>query len=528
MNGTHAQDPDNLRKHLAALRASAQLFDRQPDEALGTARRIAHALARLGTEPHHADVAAAAHQLIDAPAGHAQAALDGLITQLEHGVENLLSPRGVVLLVEDDRWLAELFSHVLTSKGWEVAIAGTAEQAEAIVDTRKVSAIVLDLVLPDADGRNLLLRLKEDPRSASVPVVVASAHDDPHVQAECLALGASDFLKKPVDPKALVELITRRAVVSPGGVAFDATDLQSEILGALDDIFEPATAAMEAAIEEPPSPIADATMLAEAFSAMPNKARTLALLAPVWPTTGGSPPAGATIVEALERIGAALADALGDDELVARGGVGELVVLLQDSSTGAACRRLERVQEALSQTVGGELEFAAGVVLTGETELEDAIDQAGHLLYLALESPDNRVLCDAESVPPPTVRILLAEDDAMTAKLLVYRLKREPGFEVSHCEDGLQALATIEAGHIDLAILDINMPGMDGFDLLARIRDTPRFADLPIAMLTALGSENEIVRGLELGANDYITKPFSPTEVIARVRRLLGRSRRVA
>lgn len=527
MNGTHDQDFTDLSKHLAALRATAQLYDREPDEAHGTASRVAHALVRLGTETHYVNIVAAAHRLIDAPPEDVRAALDGLVTQLEHQVENLLRPRGVVLLVEDDHWLAELFRHILTTNGWEVAVAGTAEQAEAIVSTRNVSAIVLDLILPDADGRNLLLRFKEDPRSASVPVVVASAHDDPHVQAECLALGASDFLKKPVDPKTLVELITRRAVVPPV-IELDGTELQAEILGVLDTIFEPAADAPEDPVEEPVSPIADSTMLAEAFRAMPGEARTLALIAPVLPATEGSPRSGATIVEAVERLGAAVAIMLKEDEVVARGGVGELTALLRAADAGEACRRLGGVQESLSKAGGEGLEFAAGVVATGEATLEEAVDQAGHLLYLALESPGNRILSDAESVPPPTVRILLAEDDELTAKLLVYRLKREPGFEVHHCADGLEALATIEVEHINLAILDINMPGMDGFDVLERIRDMPRYANLPIAILTALGNEADVVRGLELGANDYITKPFSPSEVIARVRRLLGRTRRSA
>jgi DNA-binding response OmpR family regulator len=523
MTGAHGQDFIDLSKHLAALRALAPLFDQQPDEAQGTAHRIAHALARLGGDPRHVNVAVAAQRLIDAPEGDTRAALDGLVAQLAQEVEGLNRPRGVVLLVEDDRWLAELFGHVLTSQGWEVAVAGTAEQAEAIVATLDVSAIVLDLVLPDADGRNLLLRFKEDPRSASVPVVVASAHDDPHVQAECLALGASDFLKKPVDPKTLVEVITRRAVVPPV-IELDATDLQSEILGVLDSMFESAADPGEGPVEVPVSPIADSAELAEAFRAMPNTERTLALIAPVLPNTER----GSAIIEAVERIGAIVARMLEDGELVARGGVGELAVLLRTADAGEACRRLERVQEALSKPGGEQLEFAAGVIATSEVALQDAMDQAGHLLYLAVESPGNRILRDAQSVQPPTVRILLAEDDELTAKLLVYRLKREPGFEVLHCVDGLEALATIEGEHINLAILDVNMPGIDGFDLLGKIRGMPRYVDLPIAILTALGSEIDVVRGLELGANDYITKPFSPTEVIARVRRLLGRSRRSA
>ncbi len=73
----------------------------------------------------------------------------------------------------------------------------------------------------------------------------------------------------------------------------------------------------------------------------------------------------------------------------------------------------------------------------------------------------------------------------------------------------------------DLAILDVKVPGMDGFEMLERLRKIPRLAAVPIIMLTGLGSEDDIVRGLALGADDYMLKPFSPTELLARVRRLM-------
>jgi DNA-binding response OmpR family regulator len=78
-----------------------------------------------------------------------------------------------------------------------------------------------------------------------------------------------------------------------------------------------------------------------------------------------------------------------------------------------------------------------------------------------------------------------------------------------------------------LVILDVKMPGMDGFEVLRQLRDMPSYARTPILMLTSMGSEQDIVRGLELGANDYIVKPFAPVELVARVNRHLRRFRRV-
>ena len=74
-------------------------------------------------------------------------------------------------------------------------------------------------------------------------------------------------------------------------------------------------------------------------------------------------------------------------------------------------------------------------------------------------------------------------------------------------------------------ILDVKMPGLDGFEVLERLRKSPRYANIPIIMLTSMGQEADVVRGFRLGADDYILKPFSPTELSARVRRLLRRGR---
>ncbi|AEB11004.1 response regulator transcription factor [Marinithermus hydrothermalis] len=115
-------------------------------------------------------------------------------------------------------------------------------------------------------------------------------------------------------------------------------------------------------------------------------------------------------------------------------------------------------------------------------------------------------------------RVLVVDDDPAIREVLAAYLARER-FEVLEAEDGLQALE--QAPGADLVILDLMLPGMDGWRVAQELRrDWP---DLPILMLTARGEEEERVRGFELGADDYVTKPFSPREVVARVRALLRR-----
>jgi DNA-binding response OmpR family regulator len=117
-------------------------------------------------------------------------------------------------------------------------------------------------------------------------------------------------------------------------------------------------------------------------------------------------------------------------------------------------------------------------------------------------------------------RVLVVDDEPMVLEVLTRYLTRE-GFGVDTAEDGETAMATFEANHPDLVVLDLMLPRLDGLEVFRRIRDRSATA---VIMLSAKGEETDRVVGLELGADDYITKPFSPREVVARVRAVLRRA----
>ena len=117
-------------------------------------------------------------------------------------------------------------------------------------------------------------------------------------------------------------------------------------------------------------------------------------------------------------------------------------------------------------------------------------------------------------------RILLIEDEEGIGQALEYQLDRE-GFQVAWARDGPDGLKRFEATGADLVVLDLMLPGMNGEDVCRTIRKN---SDVPVVMLTAKDSEGDKVLGLELGADDYVTKPFSTRELIARIRAVLRRS----
>ena len=123
------------------------------------------------------------------------------------------------------------------------------------------------------------------------------------------------------------------------------------------------------------------------------------------------------------------------------------------------------------------------------------------------------------------MEILIVEDEPEIAKLIQLTLERE-GFSCHWCRDGLAALQAFGKQQPDVIILDLMLPGLDGLEVCARIRQKPGTKDPFILMLTARGEEIDRVIGLSTGADDYLVKPFSPTELVARVRALLRRSLR--
>lgn len=120
-------------------------------------------------------------------------------------------------------------------------------------------------------------------------------------------------------------------------------------------------------------------------------------------------------------------------------------------------------------------------------------------------------------------KLLIVEDEADIRELISFNLEMS-GYDVEKARDGEEGLALAKGGGFDLIILDLMLPGMDGLKVCAQLKKDPSTAAIPVIMLTARSEDDDIVSGLETGADDYITKPFSPRILIARVKAALRRS----
>ena len=136
-------------------------------------------------------------------------------------------------------------------------------------------------------------------------------------------------------------------------------------------------------------------------------------------------------------------------------------------------------------------------------------------------------ICSVRRAPAPTYpgrvgSVLVVDDDPTVSEVVRGYLERA-GFEVRHADEGNHALALASSFDPDLVVLDVMLPGLDGIEVCRRLRAR---GDVPIVMLTALGSEVDRVLGLEVGADDYVTKPFSPRELVLRIQSVLRRAGR--
>lgn len=118
-------------------------------------------------------------------------------------------------------------------------------------------------------------------------------------------------------------------------------------------------------------------------------------------------------------------------------------------------------------------------------------------------------------------KILVAEDDNLVAHVIEFKLKQN-GYAVVVASQGEEALALAQAEKPSLIMLDWMMPIMDGLEVLRRLKENPDLKNIPVIILTSRSTESDIVEGLNLGATDYIVKPFKPAELLARIHKILG------
>jgi DNA-binding response OmpR family regulator/HPt (histidine-containing phosphotransfer) domain-containing protein len=379
--------------------------------------------------------------------------------------EKTTGPR--VLLVEDDDAQRQVVASWLRGAGYQVTAISNGGDAFARARVDRPALVVLDIDLPGVDGHAICRKLKSSPDLANTPVVFMTTRATMTDRLTGVALGADDYLIKPIEQP---ELILRLKL----------------LLGSR--------------AQAPPAPDSDGLFTYEAFAfaaqeILKTKPAALALL---------------RLPRDQEADAAkAIAAASRQTDIVAMLDATHAVWLLPEATDVVARTRVAQVAKQWPGVAGG----VAATTAPGARSLEAVLAEADQ----QLNRPPADASVQAEPVPRSTF-VLLADDDPAVMRIVDAQLK-SAGYRTQMVFDGVAAAAAVAEKQPDVLLLDLMMPKRTGFDVLAEIG---QHAKRPrVIVLSARGREEDVTRAFSLGADDYMTKPFSPQELLARVARLV-------
>jgi two-component system cell cycle response regulator len=502
---------ERLLSRIVALEEVRERLKTRKPESIEAVRRIAHSLQGSGGTYGFPEITESARLLEDADDRDLLSRLEALIKTLGSVHAGGSTPPISILVVEDDEDQSRYVADALSAPTREILEARTAEEAQAILEDRAVSLILLDLILPDIDGRVFLSRLRGCIATAQVPVIVLTVKSAAQARAECFALGADDFIQKPVKAETLKEIVAARLLLGSG----IARELSRDPITGLPNraAFYELFKRMRSGIASSRQPASAAILALDGFETV---------LKEFGPKTADA---------VLRHAAGVLTRIFRTSDVLSRYGGSEFAALFPNTEPDGAAIALGKALQAMKESpfpMGKEhplhLGFSAGLapVLPGKI-LNDVLAEAERHLHQARESGGGRTLSAQDTFVPPRRKILIADDDELIRMLLQRILERE-GYETLLFPNGRAALKGAAGNPVSMVISDVSMPLMDGFELVSRLRSLPDYSSVPIVMLTSMGSEEDVVRGFELGADEYILKPFSSAEFLARIRRLLRRA----
>ena len=393
------------------------------------------------------------------------------------GVAVASQGQGRVLIAEDDDDQRAVMAGYLADAGYEPVPVTSGADVVVTARTIRPAAIVLDVALPGVDGFNVCQQLKADADLAGIPVVFVSARGSVEERLTGLALGAEDYVVKPADMRELAIRVDR--------------------------------ARAKGATVEAPGVLSYAEFFERGRAWLARSPAAVVFLR--------------TSPDRMEAVISLVRREVRTRDLVGTYDSANLVLLLPELPAATADDRITGMIKRLHER--GVPLVTAGIALSSSDGgsimdlMRDAHEALIEARYLgnptAVSGAHQRPARDAED---ESLTILLADDDPDVARIVDAQL-RAAGHTCALAFDGEQALEAVDRVHPDVVMLDLMMPKLGGFEVLSRLRQREGRRP-PVVILSARGRETDVTRAFDLGASDYVTKPFSPQELLARLTRL--------
>jgi DNA-binding response OmpR family regulator/anti-sigma regulatory factor (Ser/Thr protein kinase) len=381
-----------------------------------------------------------------------------------------------VLIVDDSLTVRMDLVEVFSGAGFDASAASSLAEARRLLEAERFDLLLLDVLLPDGDGPELISELRRRPALAELPILLLSAEGEVRVRVRGLQAGATDYIAKPYDPAFLIA--RARELVRPTAVGGRCTQIL-----VIDDSATFLEHLREGLVAAGYEVIAAST--GEQGLRLASDFRPAAMI------VDGMLPGidGATVIRRIRLDGA----------------LRSIPCLLLTASDS-------RADEVLA------LESGADAFARKDLELEVILARLGALLRAA---PAPMPVAPAPSLQGP--KRILAVDDSETYLQVIAGVLRDDGYDVVAARSGEEALELLAVQEVDCVVLDLMMPGLGGQETCRRVRERPKSRDLPVVMLTALDDRDAMISCINSGADDYIPKSGDFTVLLARLRAQLRR-----
>ena len=367
---------------VSALESAARALEEEKPGADESVRRLIQSIAGLTRKYDVPEIREALGAAAEASSTDLPAAVKFLAGFLRDLAARARTQKLVILVIDDDPDVTELLQLRLSEPNRDVLVASTITEAARLISERSLSLILLDLHLPDTDGRNLLLSLREDPVTASIPIVVITADTNPEHQDECLGLGADEYFRKPFDLESLAVAVSTRLRRSAEISSESHRDALTGLANRRALAIEFDRARKHASQGE--TPITVAMLDLDHFKEIND----------TYGHVAGD--------EVLKRLASVLPRVLRGSDFVCRWGGEEFVLVLPETDEAQAAIVVEKVLAALRSERFGEdgsgfqVTLSAGVAaVPPDASLDDVVAEADRRLYRAKSAGRNRVVSTA-------------------------------------------------------------------------------------------------------------------------------------
>lgn len=419
-----------------------------------------------------------------------------------------------ILIVGGDTSFNDQLREEIQAPCRRILCVDSAAEAQEAIQQGGVMFVVLNLLLPDLDGRSFLLKLREDTLTTAIPTLILAPMLTEEVREEARIIDADVLIENPPDTRTVSDRINSR--------------------------LRRARETVKVARRDPATGLLNRAAFREAFTDTAEKALAtneplaLAVMSLDSPRSTLDKHGEESRKSILRRIGSIMSNSFRSTDIIARWGECDFVALFLGEDQLGGTKAIEKIVHLVANeeflSASGErihVTLSAGVTsVDAGHSVDDAMSDAHLYLFQASSDGGNQVLSSRSPTIVRTERVLLLVHDGLTSQVMKHLLKRD-GFTVESFAQAATPLAPdLTDSKFHLIVIDEGIPPSGGFEILQDLRSLPQNSRTPMVMLVSQNAEESMARALELGANDYMMRPFSPFTFLRRMRRLLKKGLR--